>query len=220
MGKLNDPRVGFAFHNYADPDQPQYPYQNAEAQSARTGDALLLTEFGATKDVTALRKMMRNADAARMSVFYWTYWSRTPYAVSGEQVPPGALQNGSSFGIVYDLTRPPAGDNVNQGMLDALVRPYPRAVAGTPLRWGYDPTSREFELVYRAAPPEGATLASASLETEVFVPRRQYPQGYRALATGARIVSLAGAPVLRLVTNPGTAEVTVRITPGPLVRKP
>jgi endoglycosylceramidase len=97
-------------------------------------------------------------------------------------------------------------------MLNALVRPYPRAVAGTPVRWGFDPDSRVFELVYRTLAPGGAAL-SPSAETEVFVPRRHYSRGYCATVTGAQVVSRPRDLILRLVNRPGAAQVTVRITP-------
>jgi hypothetical protein len=53
------------------------------------------------------------------------------------------------------------------------VRPYPRVTAGEPLRLTFDIASRVFEFEFRHDPQVIAP-------TEIFVPRFQYPQGYRA----------------------------------------
>jgi endoglycosylceramidase len=210
VGKLDDPRVGMSFHDYAPRDDYRLPLDNAERQSERTGDALLMTEFGATADPGVILQVLNAADRAMMSRFYWTYSNRTPFQVVA---PAGSLASAEQQGLVLDPSQPLTGANVFEAKWDAFVRPYPRAVAGTPRHWSYDPKTRTFALAYATAPAGGGRPLAPDLVTEVFVPRRHYPGCYQAIATGARVVSPAQAPSLRLVNEPRAAEVTVQVTP-------
>jgi endoglycosylceramidase len=79
-----------------------------------------------------------------------------------------------------------------------LARPYPRAVAGTPLRWRFDPASRAFELEYVAT--DG--------ETEVFIPPRHYPAGYEVRVEGADAVAET-----RLLRLSGAGRVKAQVSP-------
>lgn len=210
VGKLDDPKLGFAFHNYLSPQAVQLPYIRAVERTKDTGDALMATEFGAVTDPSVIARQVANADAFLMPAIYWTYWNRTPYAISGAGVAGG---NGANQGIVLSLKAPLVPGNVSEAKLNALVRPYPRAIAGTPIFWSYDPGSRSFGFLYstQAAQP-GRTLAPAA-QTEIFVPRRHYPAGYRVMVTGATILSGPGAPLLRLVNHRNAGLVTVHIVP-------
>jgi hypothetical protein len=51
-------------------------------------------------------------------------------------------------------------------------------------RFGFDRDTRSFELVYSTTRPGGGSFPKP-LQTEIPVPRRQYPRGYRAKVTGA-----------------------------------
>jgi endoglycosylceramidase len=51
-------------------------------------------------------------------------------------------------------------------------------------------------------------------QTEVFVPRLHYPHGYRVQVTGAHVTSAAGAQLLRLATDAGAGQVSVRVSPA------
>ena len=96
--------------------------------------------------------------------------------------------------LIVDPSQPPTADNLKQAKLDVLARPYPRAVAGTPVSYAFhaDTAERLFEFDYEADPAIRA-------RTEVFVPLRQYPSGYEAVVSGpARLVSKPGARVLRI----------------------
>jgi endoglycosylceramidase len=210
IGDTGDERAGFSFHVYclgaaagvpeeylgmlACPLGIDRPFERAQAQSDRTGDALLMSEFGATDDPTALRRDIEAAERHMMSWQYWSWWNRDPCCEQGEE------------GIVYDPAQPPAGDNLKQPKLDILVRPYPRAVAGVPISYTFhaDADDRLFELVYEADP-------TVKGPTEVFVPARHYPGGYDVAVTGpARVVSRPGSGVLRL-RGTGDGEVRVQI---------
>lgn len=212
LGKIDDPRVGFAFHNYISTQSTQWPYIQAVQYSAQTGAALLATEFGAIDDPAVVVQQLEIADRFMMPAIYWTYWDRTPYLTSNGLVSGGY---GEAQGVIENLTLPPSHGNAKEAKLDALVRPYPRAVAGTPVEWSYDEASRTFELVYLTAPARGLPLLARDAETEVFVPRRHYPRGYSIEVSGAKVVSRPGAPLVHLVNRGRAGRVSLRITPRP-----
>jgi endoglycosylceramidase len=219
-----DARTGFSFHNYclvagvvpgvSLPNPPQdevcgplernFVFENAEEHSRRTGDALLLSEFGATDDLGLLGRMVEGADRYRLSWQYWHYCTCDDPTTSGT----GGIQ-----ALVEDPAQPPAGDNVRDAKLGVLGRPYPQVVAGTPRRWSFDRAARTFRLDYVTRMPGGGILAPG-LETEVFLPARHYPDGYVVQLEGADVTSAPGAEILRLVARPGAGLVVVRIVPG------
>jgi endoglycosylceramidase len=213
-----DERAGFSFHSHCLAVAPQgtsspesffscpvnhdQVFENASIHSDTTGDALLLTDFGAMDDLVELERLAVAADRFMLSWQNWTYADILP---SG-----GGYRLNES--IIRDPTKPPTPDNLKQASLDILVRPYPQAVAGTPERWSFD-SAKTFELSYLVERPDGSPVAP-DLETEVFMPRRHYPGGYDAKVEGATVVSEQDARILRLVAKPGAREVSVRATPA------
>jgi endoglycosylceramidase len=211
-----DANAGFSFHDYclaslqflpqlqttsdACGVEQSIPFDNADKHSTSTGDALLLTEFGATDDPTALERVLDLADQHMVSWQEWTYWGVDPCCARPEE------------GVIIDPSKPPSADNVKQVKLDALTRSYPRAVAGTPESFGFDRASKQFDLAYSTS-RAGGGLLPARAKTEVELPKRQYPCGYRADVSGGKVVSEAGAEVLRIASLDGAARVTVRVTP-------
>jgi endoglycosylceramidase len=209
-GKLADPNAGFSFHNYclaAAPGLPQLPFdplglcqnlgerlvfENARRHRERTGAALLLTEFGDTDDPAIVGRVADAADLYRVGFTAWAYI-------------------GSPAQYVRDPARPPAGDNLRAAPLAALVRPYPRVVAGTPEWWRYDRARRRFGLGYRTTLPDGRS--AGVLTSELYVPRLHFPAGYRLAVTGARVVAGLGTQVVTLQNLPGAARVAVTVTP-------
>ena len=210
IGDTGDENAGFSFHVYclgstvglpsdalgpgACPLGIDRPFELAQAQSERTGDALLLSEFGATDELGSLLRDVDAADRHMMSWQYWSYFNRDPCCERPHE------------GIVHDLSQPPVGDNIKRPKLDVLVRPYPRAVAGTPtsFRFHSDREDRLFELAYK-------TDRSIKAPTEIFVPRRHYRGGYQVTVTGpAKVISKPRARLLRLRTKgPGTVQVKI-----------
>jgi hypothetical protein len=84
---------------------------------------------------------------------------------------------------------------------------YPEAVAGTPLAMSYDPATDQFSLRYRID-------RRVHADTVVMVPTAiHYPGGYCATATGARVVSPRGTPLLRL-RNVGGGVAQLSVRPG------
>jgi endoglycosylceramidase len=178
-------------------------FRNAERHAGRTGDALLLSEFGSTDDLNALRRMAELADEYLVSWLEWAY--------CGCHDPTGANPPAVQA-LVYDPARPPTGPNLDQAKLRALARAYPRAVAGTPRRWSFAESTGRFELAYTTRRAGGGAL-DPNLPTEIVLPPLHYPGGYHVTAGGGRVVSAGGAPVCEVVAEPDAAEVSVRVTP-------
>lgn len=207
VGPLDDPLVGLSFHDYDTKDLDN-PLQNADAHSERTTDALLMTELGATTDPSLVTNLMAAADRAMASPIYWAYANNAPFPI-----PPGVgVASPREQGLVLDPGQPLTGNNVQTAIWNALVRPYPQAVAGTPLRWSYDPDARVFDFVYANSRAGGGDFTK-DLETVVFVPARNYPAGYAATVQGGRVVSAANDSRLRVVADGGAPEVTIHIAP-------
>lgn len=220
LGDVGDPNALFAFHNYCldavasgveglgNGETPSDPLQlcgldenqvftNAEARASTSGDALLMDEWGNTTDTTVLDRVAAEADARMVG---WSYWAYEDCCASAAAV----VRNG---------TEPPTSPgNLNSAVLDALARPYPQAIAGTPTAWSFDPVSKVFALNYSTSRVGGGNFPGGTV-TRVEVPALQYPTGYAVTVTGARVVSAPNAPALLLQTNPGAGTVTLKVTP-------
>src|SRR4051812_48376156 len=173
-------------------------FENADKHAAKTGDAVLLTEFGATDDLEVLRGMADRADRFMVGWQEWHYCGCDDPTTSG----PGDKQ-----AIVRDPRKPPEGANVDTRKLGALTRPHPRAVAGTPSSFGYDDETKTFRVVWTTRRADGTGAFGADAETEIAVPARQYPGGYGVEVRGGRVRSAAGAAVARVAACPGAAAV-------------
>lgn len=209
MPPTGDARAGFSFHVYclgstiglppnllgalSCPLGEDRPFNNAEGQSARTGDALLLSEFGATDDIPTIA---RDLDAADRHMESWTYWTYS----GGDPCCPRPAE-----GIIIDPSRPPTPGNVKQAKVNALSRPYPQTVAGTPLAWSYDPASDVFTLTYQSDPRIHAP-------TVIFVPvARHYAGGYVVRVSGPAVVTSAPGAVSLTLRSLGRGVVTVTL---------
>jgi endoglycosylceramidase len=218
IGKLGA-NSGMSFHDYCPAGNLGLPqggsgaagceaaeqrvFQNANAQSQRSGDALLLTEFGATGDSSVIGRLANDAD---QNMVGWEYW-----AYCGCSDPTGSPQ---VEGLVGDPAEPPTGSNVDANKLAVLDRPYPQTVAGTPTRFSYDAGTDVFKLTYTTARASRRGRFPALSETDVYVPALHYPHGYSVTVIGAAPISRRGASILRLLSCPGTRRVTVRVAAG------
>ena len=205
--------LGFSFHDYCltgviqgapagCPEAEGLVFDNADDRAERTGDSLLLSEFGATRDLETLERITGYADEHMVSWQEWHYCGCDDPTTSG----PGDVQ-----ALVKDPGAPPRGDNVFRDKLAALARPYPQVVAGTPQRFSFDPGSKRFELAYTRRRASGSGRFRRG-RTVVFLPRIQYPHGYRAQIDGAVDVSGRGQ---RLILRPdrGTRRVALTVAP-------
>jgi endoglycosylceramidase len=217
------PRIGadsgFSFHDYCLPHDTYARFLNpdptggldcaafdglvfkhADEQSAQTGQALLLSEFGATPDPTVLKRVTSLADQHMVSWQYWHYCECDDPTTSGTGVQ----------GLIGRADQPPTGANVDRRRLRLLETPYPQATAGTPLGYHYDRATGVFRFSYSTRTPSGFRLP-ASETTQVFVPPIQYPRGYRVSVDGATVVSPSGSSDLELQRDPGADRVTVAV---------
>ncbi len=177
-------------------------FANADRHAASTGDALLLTEFGATGAHDILTAMVERADRHMVGWQEWHFCGCDDPTTSG----PGDRQ-----AIVRDPSKAPAGDNVDASKLDVLTRPFPQAVAGTPASFGYDAEARRFTLEYGTARADGRGTFGPGDATEVVLPARDYPHGYAAHVRGGSILSAPGERVLRVAPCPSATRVSVEV---------
>ena len=213
IGSPGDSRSGMSFHDYCvvgnfgipqsglagmGCDQAeQRVFQNADAQSQRTGDALLLTEWGSTDSATTLTRVADEADAQLMP---WTEW-----AYCGCEDPTGSIPPATE-GLVLDPSKPPTGANVKAEKLAILARPHPDAVAGTPLSLA----SSGYRFAWSTARAGGHGRFPAGSLTTYFVPGLR--SGYTVSVRGGRAVSKANAKLLQVESLPGAKRVSFRIS--------
>ena len=183
---FGSPANALSFHPYV----AQFPGQTGKAitLSAKNGDALLSTEFGATADVSTINQFLDGFDSQLMP---WVFWD---YSVIDHQSRSSGETNQQATAA-----------------LKALARPYPLAVAGVPISESFDPSSRVFKLSYTAHRLNGKPFGSG-IVTDVITPRITYPAGYSVSADGATVTSPRCAATLTLrATAP---SVTVVVDPG------
>ena len=152
---------------------------------------MLDTEWGANTDTAAIASQAAQFDQALTP---WIFWAFTKELVS-------------------DLTLPPSGPNVVTSTADALVRPYPLLVAGTPTSIAYDPSTHDFIASWSSVEPNGHRL-HAGATTTIEIPKMDYPSGYTVSVTGADVTSRQCAQKLTLASEPGVRSVTAKVTSG------
>ncbi|GBD26281.1 Cellulase/esterase CelE [bacterium HR30] len=169
IGKLDDPRAGsprlvYAPHLYGiEPelnnhfDPKSTPEMDAWHRQRRLevealGEPLIVGEFGLPWTAGGDPKgyLRKTLSVIDDVASGWFYWSYDP----------------GSWGPVYG----PALEE--SPIVDLLVQPYALRVAGYPLRFGYNPDERRFTLEFRDEP-------RVTAPTEIFIPSRVYPLGWR-----------------------------------------
>jgi endoglycosylceramidase len=216
LPKFADPQTAFTFHYYcpitqtatssSPVDAACSPYEqhgvgNFVAYADRLDVPSFLGEFScndADDDNAAM------VDLADQDFVSWTIWMYYTYAHDPADC--------AGQGLLIDDNKPGSMANAKLAKLDAIVVPYPQAIAGTPKSYAYDRSTDTMTLTYQATAVPGAHLAAGAL-TQIFVPELQYPHGYQVAVTGARVVSAATAPWVELAADPG-ADVSATITPA------
>jgi hypothetical protein len=132
------------------------PFDMRDKESYRTGDF--------RPQIRAMDRTMRALDDALMSGTIWNYTADNTNA-------HGDGWNEEDFSI-FSRDRQTDPQDVYSGgrALDAVVRPYARAVAGELLSMRYDIRSRTFTCAFRHEP-------AVTTPTEIFVPAYPYPKG-------------------------------------------
>jgi endoglycosylceramidase len=185
--------TALAFHSYAvDVAGEEAVVRYAVEAAERDGAPVLETEFGATNDPATLTRLTAQADARLVPWIFWAY----------------------NENVVADRDAPAGPDNLrSRAAFEALVRPYPLAVAGTPTTLAFDADTKALDVGWIPQRPDG-TRAGKRLQTTVWLPKRQYPQGYTAEVTGAVVTSKPCVEALTLRARPHVRRVTVHVTPG------
>jgi endoglycosylceramidase len=192
-----DIHSGLSYHVYTtDPKFDPAVVQYAEDWTKRTGGALLNTEFGATADVPTITRQVNLFDTTLSSWMWWAY-------------NENFVKNGT----------PPANDDTPSPVIDALVRPHPRAVAGTPTALSFDAAARVMRFDYDASALVGGG-STAGLTTEFQVAHRTYRQGYKTKVIGGSVTSAADAPVLKVVADASASKVFVKVWPADQAEPP
>jgi endoglycosylceramidase len=161
------------------------------AAATRDAAALLVTEWGATTDAATIIRTEDQFDARLVPWLFWSY-------------------NGL---VVSDSKKPLVAPNLNPAVLNALTRPYPTLVNGTPTTLGFDTATATLDFTYSTRRPDGHR-APHGLGTAVNVPPRSYPTGYKVSAVGAVVTSQPCAHILTLRNQPDATTVSVKITPA------
>jgi endoglycosylceramidase len=155
-----------------------------DREARKLSAALWIGEYGGNPDHKGIFDYMDaqydGAAAVAASTVYWHYGK----------------------GRGYELLDPDGEER--KALLDVLVRPYPRRVAGDPISYHFDHQSRRFTLTY-------TPLAAVTAATEIAVPARVYSAGYRVGCQGCSSTRISGG--LRITSPPGDRPATVTISP-------
>lgn len=182
-----------AVHSYAlDAAGEAGVVDNAVAAAERDDKPVLVTEFGASAEPALLDRL---ADGLDRGMLPWLFWAYNENIMSGRS-------SDASLQLVND---PDA--------FRALVRPYPKALAGVPRSFSYDADTRTFDLRYVTTRADGKR-DTGEMESVIFVPALIYGDGYEADVAGGRVTSGPCAQDVTIVNDRDVAEVTVRVTPA------
>jgi hypothetical protein len=164
----------------------------------RAGRAFRDGDFGV--QVKAMDRTLRALDDTLLSGTLWNYSADNSNA-------HGDLWNGEDLSIFSRDQRRNAEDLHSGGRaLEAVVRPYARAVAGEPLRMHFDRRRRSFEFAFRHDPRIAAP-------TEIFVPAYQYPRGYHTELSDGSAQALPETQTLAYRHSAERETHTLRIRP-------
>ena len=124
---------------------------------------LLIGEFGMVGKPFSREMIEFSTRIADTMGASWTWWDNT-------MCPPGRpLQNWCLWDADLD----------EQPKLDSLAYTYPRAIAGHPVAFGFDPDSKDFFLEFESDP-------AITGPTEIYLPaRRHYPRGWEIRSSDA-----------------------------------
>lgn len=158
----------------------------------RTGDF--------SKQTKAMDRTLRALDDALLSATLWNYTSDNCNA-------HGDLWNAEDLSI---FSRDQQGDrqDIHSGgrALDAVVRPYARAVAGELLKMQFDRRRRSFEMAFRHDP-------ALTAPSELFVPEYQYPNGYSVSVSDGSTRPIPATQGLEYRHSPEREIHTLRLRP-------
>lgn len=154
----------------------------------RFGNSPLLTgEFGLSPSQAGFDEYLRDFHLmSDRNLWHWAYWSND----LGGWSPLNA-------------------DRTETVILNHLIRVYPKATAGKLVSFNYDSSTKNFEMSF-------ISNAAISQPTEIFIPKRFYPNGYNLSVTGTSKFSEtfdAVKQVLKLSVTEDRKEIKVTLSP-------
>lgn len=169
------------------------------ADAARMGCPVMLGEYGVMPESRGAYEYLRDQERAlEGQMMGGTVWHYNPTAEDW---------NDERMSLVLPGPGPGPAHPRETALVRAFVRPYPLAVAGEPLAYGFDDERGAFTLRYRAAPGPGSGEEDG--ETVIFLPRREGDAAPRIQVQGGA-AQLASERHL-IVRAQGPGEVTVRV---------
>jgi len=169
------------------------PFGMKSGAAYRTGDFRM--------QVRAMDRSYRAMEEALLGNIVWNY---TPDNTNAR----GDLWNGEDLSIFSKDQQADTSDPDSGGRaLDAFLRPWPRAIAGEPLRVSFDIHSRLFVLEFRHDPAVNA-------DTEIYVPRWHYRRGYLVNVSDGSCEQRDSEQLLVYKHTPGQQRHEVRISPA------
>jgi hypothetical protein len=167
-------------------------YDMQDKRAYRTGDF--------RKQIAAMDRMLRALDDTLLSGTIWNYTADNTNA-------RGDGWNDEDLSIFSrDQQRDPKDVNSGGRALEAVARPYARAVAGALLRMGFDCKKRVFECAFRHDP-------HATAPTEIVVPKFIYPAGVEVKVSDGTYKLNPENQTLEYSHTTGREIHTVRIAP-------
>ncbi len=157
-----------------------------------------------TGDFTAQTKAMaRLIRALEKNFLNFTLWNYTADNTNER----GDGWNGEDLSI-FSLSQQQDPQDINSGgrALEALVRPWPRKVAGEPVKIKYNLKSKKFSFRFRQEP--GLDQA-----TEIFIPAYSYPHGFQLWVSDGSFSIDTAATLVHWQPNPSKDVHTIRISP-------
>lgn len=184
---------GLSFHSYAaSPEAEPAVVDFAVKAAERDGAPLIATEFGATTSAPTLQRLTKSFDDRLVPWMFWAY----------------------NESVIDDPAQPAGLDNLaSPAAFQALVRPYPEAIAGTPQTLAFDPATRVLDLSWSTRSP-GGHRNGWWLPSTIHVPKLAYPDGYSVEADGAWVISRRCSESLVLRAKPWAASVSVHVAPS------
>jgi endoglycosylceramidase len=200
------PNTGLSHHIYCAPApisvqpcdaQERMAFDETKQATERNKVAPLVTEFGATDDLSVLRANTAAADKAGEGWQYWqykTYFDPTTSSATGS--------GGADAESIVDEQGQPKKDK-----LKVLARVYPKRIAGDRAEWKFDPDKEAFDLSYR--PQNRRRVSVISVPVTV-----HYANGFTVAVSGGKLVSKRGKAPVRVRAASKSNKVSVSIRPA------
>ncbi len=166
------------------------PYDMDQKQAYRTGDF--------TRQELALDRSLEALEANLLSATLWNYTPDNSNA-RGDQWNDEDLS-------IFSRDQQSKSDDLDSGgrALAALLRPYPMAVAGEPLRMSYDRQKGLFEFEFRHDP-------EVVEPTLVYVPQHAFSRSCRVIVSDGEATLDTGAQLLTYRHTSSRSEHTLRL---------